>query len=195
MMAKSNYLGALAAAAGTLAAVGLLVLMLVVVDALPAGAAPPGKKFTKSSTVTQSGLPLAGGNADGARITAAGNPYSFSNTRRIASIKRVTITATILDGETGFGEFDENDLFLELDNINTGIALNGFRDRGTGTEPDTRTNGGIPNHKGALKAALKRDGQLEARIIDADPADQGGNKVGIPENFETTLRITGKLTR
>jgi hypothetical protein len=191
MMAKSNYLGALAAAAGTLAAVGLLVLMLVVVDARSAGAAPPGKKFTKSSTKPQSGVSLVGGNAAGARITAANDPYSFSNTGRIASLKQVTIKATILEGDTGSGEFDENDLFLELDNINTGIALNGFR---TG-QTDTRTISGVPNQGRALKAALKKDGKLAARIIDADPNDQGGNGVGIPANFETTLRIKGTLTR
>jgi hypothetical protein len=193
MMAKSNYLGALAAAAGTLAAVGLLVLMLVVVDARSAGAAPPGKKFTKSSTKPQSGVSLVGGNAAGARITAANDPYSFSNTGRIASLKQVTIKATILEGDTGSGQFDENDLLLELDNINTGIALNGFRDRGTGTEPDTRTISGIPNQKGALKAALKADGQLAARISDADPTDT--NLLGIPDNDETTLRIKGTRTR
>jgi vancomycin permeability regulator SanA len=191
MMAKSNYLGALAAAAGTLAAVGLLVLMLVVVDAQSAGAAPPGKKFTKSSTKPQSGVSLVGGNAAGARITAANDPYSFSNTGRIASLKQVTIKATILEGDTGSGQFDENDLLLELDNINTGIALNGFR---TG-QTDTRTISGVPNQGRALKAALKKDGKLAARIIDADPNDQGGNGVGIPANFETTLRIKGTLTR
>jgi hypothetical protein len=191
MMAKSNYLGALAAAAGTLAAVGLLVLMLVVVDAQSAGAAPPGKKFTKSSTKPQSGVSLVGGNAAGARITAANDPYSFSNTGRIASLKQVTIKATILEGDTGSGQFDGNDLLLELDNINTGIALNGFR---TG-ETDTRTISGVPNQGRALKAALKKDGKLAARIIDADPNDQGGNGVGIPANFETTLRIKGTLTR
>jgi hypothetical protein len=191
MMAKSNYLGALAAAAGTLAAVGLLVLMLVVVDARSAGAAPPGKKFTKSSTKPQSGVSLVGGNAAGARITAANDPYSFSNTGRIASLKQVTIKATILEGDTGSGQFDENDLLLELDNINTGIALNGFR---TG-ETDTRTISGVPNQGRALKAALKKDGKLAARIIDADPNDQGGNGVGIPANFETTLRIKGTRTR
>jgi hypothetical protein len=193
MMAKSNYLGALAAAAGTLAAVGLLVLMLVVVDARTAGAAPPAKKFTKSSTVTQSGVPRTPTTtqAAGARITAAGNPYSFSNTSRIASIKRVTIKATIEDGNTGTGpgDNDVDDLFLQLDSINTGIALNGFR-RG---QTDTRTISGIPNQKGALKAALKADGKLEARIFDADPGD--ANLLGIPDNFETTLRIKGTRTR
>jgi hypothetical protein len=42
-MAKTNYYGALAAAAGVLVAVGLLVLMLVVAEARPAGATFPGK--------------------------------------------------------------------------------------------------------------------------------------------------------
>lgn len=42
-MAKSNHFGALAAAAGTLVAVGLVVLMMVVVEADPAEATFPGK--------------------------------------------------------------------------------------------------------------------------------------------------------
>jgi hypothetical protein len=42
-MAKTNHFGALAAAAGTLVAVGLVVLMMVVVEAGPAEAAFPGK--------------------------------------------------------------------------------------------------------------------------------------------------------
>jgi hypothetical protein len=43
-MAKTNHWGALAAAAGTFVAVGLLILiMLVVVEARPAGATLPGK--------------------------------------------------------------------------------------------------------------------------------------------------------
>jgi hypothetical protein len=190
MMTKSNHLGALAAA-GTLAAVGLLVLMLVV-DARSAGAAARGKNFTKSSTVTQSGLiKVAGKNqADGARITAATNPYSFSNTRKIASIKRVTISATIDDGSTGPGNIDVDDLFLQLDTINTGIVLNGFPTGKTAT----RTISGTPAQARDLKAALKSDGKLAARIIDADPNDTP-NALGIPDNFETTLRIQGRLTR
>jgi hypothetical protein len=42
-MAKSNHFGALAAAAGTLVAVGLVVLMVLMVEAGPAGATFPGK--------------------------------------------------------------------------------------------------------------------------------------------------------
>jgi len=152
-------------------------------------AAAKMKNFTKSSTKPQSGVTVTPNNAAGARITAADNPYSFSNTRKIASLRRVTITATIFDGNTGSGDSDENDLFLALDGINTGIALNGFR----GNETDTRTISGNPNHRSALKAALKADGQLAARIIDADPNDP--NSLGIPANFQTTLQIKGKIRR
>jgi hypothetical protein len=153
-------------------------------------AAAKRKNFTKSSTVPQSGVTASSpSNAAGARITAANNPYSFSNTRTIASLKQVTIRATIFDGGTGPGSGDENDLFLELDGINTGIALNGFR---TG-KTDTRTISGSPNQKRALKDALKADGKLVARIFDADPTDV--NSLGIPDTDETTLRIKGTLTR
>src|SRR5215212_9118211 len=113
------------------------------------------KQFTKSSTKPQSGF---AGKAAGARITAAADPYSFSNTSTIASLKQVTIRVTIRDGDTGPGEGDENDLLLELDTINTGIALNGFVDNQT----VTRTIIGIPNQKRELKARLKADGKLEA---------------------------------
>jgi hypothetical protein len=43
MIAKTNHLGALAAAVGALVAVGLLLLIMVVVEADPAGATFPGK--------------------------------------------------------------------------------------------------------------------------------------------------------
>ena len=42
-MAKTNHFGALAAAAGTLVAVGLVVLIMVVIEAGPAEATFPGK--------------------------------------------------------------------------------------------------------------------------------------------------------
>jgi hypothetical protein len=42
-MAKTNHLGVLAAAAGTLVAVGLVLLIMVVVEAHPAQATFPGK--------------------------------------------------------------------------------------------------------------------------------------------------------
>jgi hypothetical protein len=40
---------------------------------------------------------------------------------KIRGITQVSITATITDGDTGAGEFDEGDLTLDLDGIDTGI--------------------------------------------------------------------------
>jgi hypothetical protein len=154
-------------------------------------AAAKMKNFTKSSMKPQSGDGDPAGTvlANGARITAPDNPYSFRKTRKIASLKQVTITATLYDGDTGTGsdDVDEDDLFLALDGINTGIALNGFYSG----QVDTRTNSGIPNHREALKAALKEDRKLAATIIDRDAP----NNLRVPASRQTTLQIKGTLTR
>jgi hypothetical protein len=145
------------------------------------------KNFTKSSTKVQSGDNDV--QVEDARITAANNPYTFGKklVKKIAKIEKITITATIFDGDTGPGEFDENNLTLALDGIDTGIKLNGYRD----DETDTRTNSGTPINQNAIKNALKADRKLSATIIDhVNPA--GDNEVDIPANFETTLTIQGK---
>jgi hypothetical protein len=144
------------------------------------------KNFTKTSTKPQSDDTNV--LAENARITAPVNSFSFNRTAKIVSINKVTITATINDGDTGLGDFDENDLVLALDGIGTGIALNGFRDN----VADTRTNTGTPNHARQIRAALKQDGRLAATIIDRTPAD---NTLTVPANFESTLRINGKIRR
>jgi hypothetical protein len=145
------------------------------------------KNFTQSSTKAQSGDTAV--QVEDARITAANNPYTFGKklVKKIAKIEKITIRATITDGDTGPGDFDENNLTLALDGIDTGIKLNGFRSG----ETDTRTNTGTPINQNAIKNALKADRKLSATIIDhVNPA--GNNEVDIPANFETTLTIQGK---
>ena len=45
----------------------------------------------------------------------------------ITSIDGLTVSvASILDGDTGAGDFDENNLTLALDGIDTGLVLNGL---------------------------------------------------------------------
>jgi hypothetical protein len=147
------------------------------------------RDFTKTSTKPQND---SGGNfvpADGAQITVPDNPFSFTRTSRIATINRVTITATITDGDTGVGETERNDLLLVLDGVNTGIELNGYRH---GLQ-DTRTNSGVPINKRELRNKLRQDGELHATIKDRDP---GPNQdVILPANFETTLTIKGEIRR
>jgi hypothetical protein len=146
------------------------------------------RNFTKTSIKPQSGFAGLTALNNPPPITAPGNPYSFSKVSKIARLNKVAITATIFDGSTGPGQFDENNLFLALDGINTGIALNGFRAGFT----DTLTISGTPNNSRAIRNALKADKQLAATIIDTDSGD---NFVSMPATFQTTLQIKGKIRR
>jgi hypothetical protein len=135
-------------------AVALAVAMaLSIASAGQAEARKKTKPFTKTSTVAQSGF--ADFTNFNPPITAQGNPYSFSKTRKIVKLNRVTITATIMDGNTALPfNFDENDLTLALDGIDTGIALNGFPG---GAQTATVTISGRPNNSRAIRDALKAD--------------------------------------
>lgn len=145
------------------------------------------KRFTQTSIKPQSGDTNV--QVEVANITAPNDPFSFRRTSKIVSINRVIITATMDDADSGPGSFDENDLVLKLDGIDTGIKLNGFRNN----QLDTRTNSGEPINKRALKNALKQDRKLQAAIIDRDPGDN--NDVSLPANLEAKLTIKGKVRR
>src|SRR3954453_4447808 len=103
------------------------------------------KNFNQSSTKGQSGDNDV--QVEDARIIAANNPYTFGQklVKKIATIGKITIRGTIFDGDTGPGDFGENNLTLALDGIDTGIKLNGFRS----DETDTRTNAGPPINQNA----------------------------------------------
>jgi hypothetical protein len=176
-----------------------LALALAVSMAAFAGEAEAKKKkktkpFTKISTVAQSGDTTV--NANAADITGI-TPFTFSNTSKIRSLDQIAIQLTIDDGDTGSGDLDQGDLFLELDGINTEIKLNGFRNNQT----DTRTITGTldPGKEAQILAALKADGQLAASIKDADADDidpdttaGSNNKVSLPATSNTTLVISGR---
>jgi hypothetical protein len=158
-----------------------------------AGGAGKRQRFTKRATVAQSGATedIA---ADGAPITDPDAPFSFGNVRNIRKLTRVTLTATIADGDTGPDEIDEGDLTLVLDGIDTGLVLDGFRGIG---ELDTLTISGKPKNQRQIRAALKADGALVATIRDADPTDEiAGNPfinfIEVPGELATTLVLTGK---
>ncbi len=130
------------------------------------------RNFTKTDVVTQG-------------VDAA---FSFSGVEKIRRLTQVTITTTITNGATGPGEGNENDLGLFLDDINTGIKFNGFRDGQT----DTQTNSGAPNNADAIVAALKEDGELRDEIGLIGSFVQNLDRISIPPNTESTLTITGK---
>jgi hypothetical protein len=92
------------------------------------------KSFHVTSTVAQSSF-------DGTvppRVPLTGSSYTYSDTNEFVSLDSTRIILTIDDGDTGPGEFDENQLTLGLDGIDTGIKLNGFRGGPYGYEHDHR---------------------------------------------------------
>src|SRR5215210_7121773 len=162
---------------------GLVSLMVGVVLFAGVASARGQNVLVKTSTKPQSGIHT--NLVTPAQINAHRKPFRFKRTSRITRLRSVTITATIFDGDTEVGNFDHGDLVLGLDGINTGIKLNGYRDKQT----DTRTNGGRPDNAAKLLKALKRDGKLNATIINV-PAGHH-NKVRIPAEFNATLKIKG----
>jgi hypothetical protein len=117
-----------------------------------------------------------------ANLTKPVDPYTFNTPQNAVSVTIATVTATLFDGDTGPGDFDRDQLFLGLDGIDTGIALNGF-DSGI---TDTATNTGTPQNGAQIAAALTQDGALQGTIIDHSPFD---NSLSIPDTFQTTLTI------
>jgi hypothetical protein len=118
-------------------------------------------------------------------------------------ITEVSIRLTISDGNTAPGEADFNQLFLALNGINTGLALNGFISDATvtrlisGPPQDPATLGA--NLRGLAGSFNRRPGRrffpsspfVVASIIDQDPDDE--NAIGIPP-VTTTITISGVET-
>lgn len=107
------------------------------------------------------------------------------------------MSLTLEDGDTaqGLNNPDFNNLFLVLDGINTGIALNGFANNrtltlsltGTSTQSDN-----LPlNNAAGILAALKTDGRLAGSILDNTPTNNDSIR-RIAREFTTTLEITGQ---
>lgn len=165
--------------AGLLPALALAVVVAGAGDAAFAAKVKP-KSFVKANITAQSG-----DNADAELVEITGPAgFVFAKAATFATIDKIAITATLGDADTGPGDFDEGELFLALDGIDTGIALNGFRNN----EVDTRTLNGAPLNAAQILQALKVDNKLVASIIDKSAADNG---LEAPTNFQTTLEIRG----
>src|SRR5687767_5207041 len=89
-----------------------------------ADAAGKLKRVTRTSRVAQSGDSTF---AIDASITGPDAPFTFARVGKIRRLESVAITLTLKDANTALPtDFDESNLFLALDGIDTGIALNGF---------------------------------------------------------------------
>jgi hypothetical protein len=164
------------------AGVGVLALM-----ASAASAAP----ITISSTVDQSGY-VGDQNLAIYPLTNVATPYDFTGQgySAMTSITNLTVTLTMVDGDTGPGNFDENSLTLGLDGIDTGLKLNGFAD----SQIVSLDLSGNPALANLLLAALQADGMLVGTVLDATPANAPqGDIIGLPSTIQTTLQIDGTV--
>jgi hypothetical protein len=112
--------------------------------------------------------------------------FDFSTQPKLCTIDRIDFTFTMEDGDTGVGEFDYNNLSLALDDVNTGIKLNGFKS-GQENTLSFSLSGLNETTMNQLLSKLN-DGQLLASIVDATPNDNDANLYSI---FDTTLSLTG----
>ena len=144
-----------------------------------------------SSTVAQSGF-LGPQSAPSYPLTGA--PYDFTGQtnglNNVTSIDSLTVTLTANDGDTGPGDYDFNSLTLGLDNIDTGLKLNGLLNNNLVTVTLTQLS---PALQAALIAALQ-DGQLVGSVLDSTPgnATPPGDLIGFPSaqgNITTTLDL------
>lgn len=120
------------------------------------------------------------------QLTDGAYDYAGQAYLDLISVDILEITLTLFDGDSDEGEFDNGDLTLALDGFDTGLALDGFTDGQTVTLTITG-----PNNSGDILAALQTDGMLVGTILDAD--SPGANFIGIPNDVQTTLKITGDV--
>lgn len=128
----------------------------------------------KAPTITAPGLPIA--------------QWTFTQAQRssLNSIDEISLTLTLGDGDSAFGEGDYGDLTFALDTFNTGLKLNGFPDGPAVTltlPPKT-----APDHAHEILAALKYDGVLIGTLLDDDSGD---NWIEVPSSV-MTLSLTGE---
>ena len=146
--------------------------------------------LTISSTVKQSGvtdLQTSGGS----HVLTSGTGYNFApqayNT--LTSIVEIVVTLSVTDGDSDIGDFDEGNLFLTLDGINTGLKLDGFT---SGQIVTLTINQLAPGAGAAILAALLSDGKLVGGVFDTDADGPAGNTIGFAGAINTTLDITGQ---
>lgn len=138
-----------------------------------------------SISITSSQMQIgASGMVNPVMLITGATPWDFTSENYLAltGIDEISITLTMLDGDTESGGYDEGQLILVLDGLNTGLALNGFTSDLTITHTVTGAN-----LNAGLLAALQVDGYLLGSIGDFSPND---NYIKLPAEFEATLTLT-----
>ena len=121
--------------------------------------------------------------------TLAVRDYDFTSTSYLAltSINSMTLNLTLFDGDTGASDPYVGLLKLYLDNIDTGLLLNGF----LGNANTTQTLTFAPLNTISILAALQVDGILQVQAFENNFLGPGNvNRVGAPA-VAGALDITG----
>jgi len=147
--------------------------------------------LTISSTIKENGSTVL--QSGGTYVYTSGTGYDFTSTayNTLTSIDEISVTLSVLDGDSDLGDFDETNLFLSLDGINTGLLLSGLTDGQIVTVTLNQLN---PGTGAAILAALLADGKLVGGIFDNDADGPVGDTIGFPGAINTTLDITGNST-
>ncbi|MBA3961614.1 MAG: PEP-CTERM sorting domain-containing protein [Chthoniobacterales bacterium] len=193
--------------------------LTLLVFASAAIATSQAQLVTISDTELQSNFNGGIGAGESAAITA--NPFNFTGQFQLSSIQSITITLTVIDGDTGLGpnginetpypppgdgtefgddDFDVNSLSLRLDGVFAGqnLLLNGFDSYDNSTDFGqkdfiTRTITGSPENMAAILTALQ-DGLLSATIYDSTGLSRS-NGIRVPDtNFDQPTSIFATLS-
>ncbi len=119
----------------------------------------------------------------------------------LASLSSLSLTLTLTDGDTASGNFDYDNLYLMLDDVKTGLALNGFGNGST----NTRTFGmslANASFAGELLNALLQDGKLNISILDTDSDNTVGQRDGpngknvftVTSGYDAKLILSGEAS-
>lgn len=101
--------------------------------------------------------------ASPAALTATNTTGYDFGAQTLGAIMSIQVTLTLQDGDSASGNFDFNHLFLALDGINTGLALNGFR--GSGLQDTLTISGNVTPTIGASLLAAFSDHQFVGTIV------------------------------
>jgi hypothetical protein len=161
-------------------------LVLLLLSTTASGTPFPGQILQGflSSTVPESGY-TGPQNLSSYPLTAT--PYDFTNQLSFAlvSVDALFITLQVGDGDSAPGDFDFNNLYLALDGINAGLALNGFPD----SQILSLSLNQLPvSVSDALVAALQQDWKWIGSVVDLTPGNApAGDTIAFPIRLDTTL--------
>jgi hypothetical protein len=161
------------------------------------GGQKKAKKFNQISTVPQqnSGNFVPTGPPGSVQLTGNGTPYTFPG-NKISKLKtvnnlKVKLTAAAFPGNPPVPGFGAQELFLELDGVNTGLKLNIPLNNGI---PVAVEASGAPQDQAAVVAALK-DGQASARILDQSNIAATGQTFVFVGTGNTSLQVQGTVKK